>query len=67
MVSDLKTFAHKGCKIAVQKKVCFRRILPYKQDFFGIGQADIIFSSASGHSFSNILASRAVFENCATK
>ena len=23
MVSDLKTFAHKGCKIATQKKVCF--------------------------------------------
>ena len=23
MVSDLKTFAHKGCKIAAQKKVSF--------------------------------------------
>ena len=23
MVSDLKTFAHRGCKIAAKKKVCF--------------------------------------------
>ena len=23
MASDLNTFAHKGCKIATQKKVCF--------------------------------------------
>ena len=23
MVSELKTFAHKGCKIATQNKVCF--------------------------------------------
>ena len=36
MVSDLKTFAHKGGKIAGQKKFVFRRILPYLQDFFGI-------------------------------
>ena len=38
MVSDLKkTIAHRGCKIAAQKKLVFRRILPYWQDFFGIG------------------------------
>ena len=37
MVSDLNTFAHKGCQIAAQKKVDFWQILPYYQDFFGIG------------------------------
>ena len=37
VVSDCETFAHKGCKIGVQKKLVFRRILPYWQDFFGIG------------------------------
>ena len=37
MVSDLKTFAYKGCKIASQKKLVFWRFLPYYQDFFGIG------------------------------
>ena len=31
-VSDLKTFAHKGCKIVAQ----LPQILPYYQDFFGI-------------------------------
>ena len=29
MVSDLKTFANKGCKIAAQKKIVFGQILPY--------------------------------------
>ena len=37
MVSDGKTFAHKGCKIAAHQKFVFWRILPYYQDFFGIG------------------------------
>ena len=37
MVFDLNTFAHKGCKIAAQKKFNFRWILPYYQDLFGIG------------------------------
>ena len=37
VVSDLKTFAQKGCKIAPQKKFAFLRSLPYKQDFFGLG------------------------------
>ena len=38
MVSDLKTFSHKGYKIAAQKKGFFsQRILPYHQDFFCIG------------------------------
>ena len=34
MVSDLTTFAHKGCKIATQKKFVFGRILPYWAQFF---------------------------------
>ena len=33
----MKTFAFKGCKIAAQKKFFVWRIMPYKQDFFGIG------------------------------
>ena len=33
LVSDLNTFAHKGCKIAAQTKLVFLRILPYEQDF----------------------------------
>ena len=37
MVSDLKTVAHKGYKIAAHKKNFLGQILPYKQDFFGIG------------------------------
>ena len=32
-----KTFAFKGCKITAQKKFFFLQILPYYQDFFGIG------------------------------
>ena len=37
MVSDFKTFAQKGCKIAAQEKVSFFwQILPYYQDFFSI-------------------------------
>ena len=40
MVSDLKTFAHKWCKNAAQKKFFFwggmGQILHYYQDFFGI-------------------------------
>ena len=35
VVSDLKTFAYKGCKIAAPKKVCFLANFGY-QDFFGI-------------------------------
>ena len=34
VVSDLKTFAHKRCKIAAQKTLVFWQILPYLQDFF---------------------------------
>ena len=37
MVSDLITFAYKGCKISEQKKLTFWRILPYYKDFFDIG------------------------------
>ena len=39
VVSDLKSCAYKGCKIATLKKYVFflRRILPYQQDLFGIG------------------------------
>ena len=33
MVSDLKTFAYKGCRISAQKDD-FRQILAYKLDFF---------------------------------
>ena len=29
VVSDCKTIAHKGCKIATQKKFAFQLILPY--------------------------------------
>ena len=48
MVSDLKNVAYKGCTIAAQKKISFfRRILPYYQDFFGIG-ATIRIGHASG-------------------
>ena len=35
MVSDLKTFANKGCKIAAQKKIPANFALP--AIFFGIG------------------------------
>ena len=37
VVSVLKTFAYKACKITSQKQYVFRQILPYYQDFFGIG------------------------------
>ena len=36
MVSDLKTFAHKGCKIAVQKKLVFAANFALLAGFFGI-------------------------------
>ena len=42
MVSDLKFFAYKGCKIAAQKSACFRQILPTYQNFFGIGDNILI-------------------------
>ena len=32
-----KTFAFKGCKITVRKKLVFLEVFPYKQDFFGNG------------------------------
>ena len=34
VISDLKTFTNKGCKIAAQKKIVFGQIL---HDLFGIG------------------------------
>ena len=34
MVSDLKTFTKKGCKIATQKKFIFELVLPYWARFF---------------------------------
>ena len=37
MVSDLKTFAHKGCRIAAQKKVSFSANFALLAGFFGIG------------------------------
>ena len=37
MVSDLKTFAYKGCKIAAQKKVSFLANFALLAGFFGIG------------------------------
>ena len=37
MVSDLTTFAYKGCKIAAQKKVCFSANFALIAEFFGIG------------------------------
>ena len=43
MVSDLKFFNYKACKIAAQEKLVFRQILPYYQDFFGIGACITIF------------------------
>ena len=33
MVSDLKTFSNKGCKIAAQKKVSFARIFQGSGDY----------------------------------
>ena len=37
MVSDFKIFAHKGCKIAAQKKVCFSANFALLAGLFGIG------------------------------
>ena len=37
MVSDLKTFAYKGCKIAAQKKSFFSANFALLAGFFGIG------------------------------
>ena len=37
MVSDLKTFAHNGCKIAAQEKVFFLTNFALLACFFGIG------------------------------
>ena len=37
MVSHLKTFAHKGCKIATQKKISFLANFALLAGFFGIG------------------------------
>ena len=37
MISDCKTFAHKGCKIATQKKKCFSANFALLAGFFGIG------------------------------
>ena len=37
MVSDCKTFAHKGCKIAAQQNICFFENFPLLTVFFVIG------------------------------
>ena len=37
VISDLKTFTNKGCKIAAQKKLVFGKNFLCGQDFFGIG------------------------------
>ena len=37
MLSDLKTFAYKGCKIATPKMVCFLANFALLAEFFSIG------------------------------